>query len=222
MLLLGAGARPLVPGDHDAGHVRRDAARTPGLLSGLVNTTQQVGAALGLAVLATLATSRSESLLAGGDGQAAALTGGYTLAFASPPASSSPPSRSPSSCCGGRAPRRGGAARRAGARPTRRPRRSRGPASRVVPRLPQRAIVRSPCRCRSSSRSCGALQPERSRVRGVVEHDLHVEVRQVDGAVLVGGRAGRAAGLARTAAAGGRSARRRARRARRPSRRPRR
>ena len=40
-----------------------------------------MGAALGLAVLATLATSRSDSLLAGGDGEAAALTGGYTLAF---------------------------------------------------------------------------------------------------------------------------------------------
>jgi EmrB/QacA subfamily drug resistance transporter len=52
-----------------------------GLLSGLVNTTQQVGAALGLAILATLASSRTESLLAGGDAAPAALTGGYTLAF---------------------------------------------------------------------------------------------------------------------------------------------
>ena len=53
-----------------------------GLLSGLVNTTQQVGAALGLAVLATLATSRSDALLADGDPTAEALTSGYTLAFA--------------------------------------------------------------------------------------------------------------------------------------------
>jgi MFS family permease len=52
-----------------------------GLLSGLVNTTQQVGGALGLAILATLATSRTESLVADGTSQAAALTDGYQLAF---------------------------------------------------------------------------------------------------------------------------------------------
>lgn len=52
-----------------------------GLASGLVNTTQQVGGALGLAVLATLSTSRSEDLLAAGDPTASALTDGYQLAF---------------------------------------------------------------------------------------------------------------------------------------------
>jgi len=53
-----------------------------GVASGLVNTTQQVGAALGVAVLSTLAAARTGHLLAAGRPAAAALTGGYHVAFA--------------------------------------------------------------------------------------------------------------------------------------------
>jgi EmrB/QacA subfamily drug resistance transporter len=58
-------------GPHDAG-----------LASGLFNTTQQIGMAMGVALLSTLAASRTDTLLADGQSQAAALTGGYHLAFA--------------------------------------------------------------------------------------------------------------------------------------------
>ena len=80
MLLLGAGAGLAFPSLMTlamSGATQRDS----GLASGLVNTTLQVGGAVGLAVLATLATSRSNHLLAGGESQASALTSGYHLAF---------------------------------------------------------------------------------------------------------------------------------------------
>jgi MFS family permease len=52
-----------------------------GLASGVVNTAFMMGGAHGLAVLASLAASRSDSLSAGGDAPLAALTGGYHAAF---------------------------------------------------------------------------------------------------------------------------------------------
>ena len=52
-----------------------------GLASGVVNTSFMMGGALGLAILASLAASRTSSLLAAGDGPVAAINGGYHVAF---------------------------------------------------------------------------------------------------------------------------------------------
>jgi MFS family permease len=53
-----------------------------GLASGLFNTSQQIGGALGLAVLSTFANSRTADALAGGANQNAALVDGFQIAFA--------------------------------------------------------------------------------------------------------------------------------------------
>jgi EmrB/QacA subfamily drug resistance transporter len=80
MVLMGTGAGLSFPSIMTLamGGVRPEEA---GLASGLVNTTLQVGGAIGLAVLATLATNRTGTLAAGGQSSAEALTGGYHLAF---------------------------------------------------------------------------------------------------------------------------------------------
>ncbi len=52
-----------------------------GLASGLINTSQQVGGALGLAILASIANSTTSSSIADGSNQAVALTDGFSAAF---------------------------------------------------------------------------------------------------------------------------------------------
>ena len=53
-----------------------------GLASGLFNTTQQIGGALGIALLSTIATTRTSHALADGTGLPSALVHGFTGAFA--------------------------------------------------------------------------------------------------------------------------------------------
>jgi predicted MFS family arabinose efflux permease len=57
------------------------AAEDAGLASGLLNTSQQVGGALGLAILSTLSANHTTSLLADGASRPAALVGGWQVGF---------------------------------------------------------------------------------------------------------------------------------------------
>jgi EmrB/QacA subfamily drug resistance transporter len=80
MILFGFGAGASFPALMTlamSGATQQDA----GLASGLVNTSAQVGGALGLAVLATLSSTRTDNLVASGHSTASALTSGYHLAF---------------------------------------------------------------------------------------------------------------------------------------------
>lgn len=80
ILLIGAGAGICFP----ALMTLAMSGATPenaGLASGLVNTSAQVGAAVGLAVLATLSATRTEALVESGESASAALVGGYQLAL---------------------------------------------------------------------------------------------------------------------------------------------
>jgi EmrB/QacA subfamily drug resistance transporter len=80
MLLFGVGAGlsfPSLMGLAMSSATQQDS----GLASGLVNTSLQVGGALGLAVLATLSSTRTDNLLASGSSPDAALTSGFHLAF---------------------------------------------------------------------------------------------------------------------------------------------
>jgi EmrB/QacA subfamily drug resistance transporter len=79
-VLLGLGAGMAFPALMNLG-MSGATPQDAGLASGLVNTTVQVGGALGLAVLATLSTTRTESLVESGHSTAVALTGGYHVAF---------------------------------------------------------------------------------------------------------------------------------------------
>jgi len=80
MILLGTGAGaafPALAALAMSGATPEDA----GLASGLVNTSAQVGGAIGLALLATFSASRTTALLNDGNSHLEALNGGYHLAY---------------------------------------------------------------------------------------------------------------------------------------------
>ena len=80
MLLLGVGAGLSFPSMMTIAMSGAE-PHEAGLASGLVNTSMQVGGALGLAVLATLSASRAKDVLAAGGGSADAISSGLHLAL---------------------------------------------------------------------------------------------------------------------------------------------
>jgi MFS family permease len=80
VLLLGAGAGLFLPAVTTV--IMSDATpEDSGLASGLANTSQQVGGALGVAVLAAVAAARTDAAAAAGSTVQEALVSGYHLAF---------------------------------------------------------------------------------------------------------------------------------------------
>ena len=80
MLLIGVGAGLVFPSLATLAMSSATEADS-GLASGLLNTTAQVGGALGLAVLAAVAASQNSALLAAGGNEVTALTGGFRVVF---------------------------------------------------------------------------------------------------------------------------------------------
>jgi EmrB/QacA subfamily drug resistance transporter len=80
MILIGAGVGACFPALMSLA-MSGAAPEEAGLASGLVNTTGEVGAAVGLAVLATLSATRADNLLAQGAAPAVAATEGYHVGF---------------------------------------------------------------------------------------------------------------------------------------------
>ena len=79
-LLFAAGIGPVFVGITSAANAGATTEQA-GLVAAILNSAQQIGGALGLAIFSAVATSRTDHLLAGGAGARAAATGGYHRAF---------------------------------------------------------------------------------------------------------------------------------------------
>ena len=73
-----------------------------GLASGLINTSQQLGGAIGVAIASTVAATRLGTLLGQGKPASVALTGGFQWALWVSGAIACSPSRPPPPCCAAR------------------------------------------------------------------------------------------------------------------------
>lgn len=80
MIILGFGIGPSFPALMTLA-MSASTGENAGLASGLINTSAQVGGALGLAVLATLSATHTERLIATGHSQLVSMTEGFQLAF---------------------------------------------------------------------------------------------------------------------------------------------